>query len=60
MDALVLTGGVDRNDVRVVQLGRSFGLAAEAPNGFFGQPQAGAEDLEGDLAVEGDLIESSR
>jgi hypothetical protein len=53
--AVLLAGGVDGDDVGVVQPGRRFRFAAEALNGFFGQPQAGAEDLEGDLAVEGDL-----
>jgi len=55
MDALVFTGGVDRNDVRMVQPGGGLGLAAEALHGFFGQPQSGAEQLERNLAVEGDL-----
>ena len=55
VDAVLGAGGVDRDDVRMVQPGSRLGLMSEPIDGPGGQPQAGAEDLERYLAVERDL-----
>jgi hypothetical protein len=53
--AVVLPGGVDGDDVGVVQLRRGVGLALEPLHRLWGQPEPRWQHLERDAAVERDL-----
>jgi hypothetical protein len=53
--AVVLAGGVDGNDVGVVQLGRGFGFALEADHRFARESERCGEQLQRDFAIERDL-----
>src|SRR5262249_11249195 len=55
MRAVVLPGGVHRDDVRVVQLGGCGRLAPEAIHGAGRQAEARPEHLQGDPAAQRDL-----
>ena len=55
MRAVLVAGGVDGDDVGVMQFGRRLRLSAKSHHGLGTQPQTTGEDLQCDLAVQGHL-----